>query len=462
MTLTPRQEEQAAWLTAHSCKYPRTTVQEAARVGLPLSYALAFLQKESSGTDQDGRAAFGLNLFGSDHVPNPIKGGTVSHVRYQQYLANRRAGRGMQGVGPCQLTWWEFQDHADQLGGCWKPAANMRVGFGIAKALIQKHGKQGGAARYNGVGPAAEDYGRDWVAKQRHWHELLEDVAGGHGPSRTPAKPETKPKAAPKPPPKDAGGGRAIILTSPYMKGRDVKRLQAALNARLRARKLGLQLTADGEYGPETHAAYRDVAYALGLNDATIGQGATIGAQRIIEDPDLRTPEQLALAKKRAAASGSVDKVLRWCESKVGTTESPAGSNRGKQIDKWQAEFDIHATYWCGAFVGYAVRRVGGVPIGNGVVYTPSILAAAHARTGGFAGFYPWKARKKGDLVLMRFPGGNSDPVHHVGIYAGDGFTIEGNTGSDNAGDQSNGGGVYKRRRDAGLIVGCARPRYQR
>ena len=55
MTLTPLQEARAKWLTQQGCKYPRTTVQEAARVGLPLSYALAFLQKESSGRDEHGR-----------------------------------------------------------------------------------------------------------------------------------------------------------------------------------------------------------------------------------------------------------------------------------------------------------------------------------------------------------------------------------------------------------------------
>jgi cell wall-associated NlpC family hydrolase len=61
----------------------------------------------------------------------------------------------------------------------------------------------------------------------------------------------------------------------------------------------------------------------------------------------------------------------------------------------------------------------------------------------------------------MRFPGGNSDPVHHVGIYIGKGYTIEGNTSSGTAGDQSNGGGVFKRKREANLVVGCARPRYR-
>src|SRR4051794_30203410 len=123
-------------IAAAGCKYPRITVEEAATVGLPLSYALAFLEKESSGTDSDGSRAFGLNLFGHDAVANPVKGGFVTESRYDEYLHHRRAGRGAQGVGPCQLTWWEFQDRADALGGCWKPECNMRVGFGVAKALI--------------------------------------------------------------------------------------------------------------------------------------------------------------------------------------------------------------------------------------------------------------------------------------------------------------------------------------
>ena len=60
----------------------------------------------------------------------------------------------------------------------------------------------------------------------------------------------------------------------------------------------------------------------------------------------------------------------------------------------------------------------------------------------------------------MRFPGGSHDPVHHVAIYAGNGVTIEGNTSSGNAGSQDNGGGVFRRKRPASVIVGCARPRY--
>jgi hypothetical protein len=159
-------------LDQHGLKYPRTTVEEALRVGLPLSYALAFLEKESSGRDADG-SAFGLNLFGNDSVRNPVKGGTVTAARYAEYLRNRKRGLGMNGVGPCQLTWFALQDLADDMGGCHKPRFNMRVGFAQAKGLIRQHGKHDGARRWNGSGPAAERYADDWLVKQRKWHELL-------------------------------------------------------------------------------------------------------------------------------------------------------------------------------------------------------------------------------------------------------------------------------------------------
>jgi len=169
----PRDDEQLiSRLAEMGLKYPRTTIEEARRVGLPLSFALAFLEKESSGRDGQG-AAFGLNLFGSDPVANPVKGGFVTEARYAEYLRNRKAGRGMQGVGPCQLTWYALQDMADHMGGCDKPRFNMRVGFAQAKALIRRYGKREGARRWNGSGAAAEHYADDWLAKQLRWHTRL-------------------------------------------------------------------------------------------------------------------------------------------------------------------------------------------------------------------------------------------------------------------------------------------------
>jgi hypothetical protein len=134
-----------------------------ASTGLPLSYMLALVEKET---------AF-QNLFGSDAVRNTVKGGRVTQARYTEYKRQRKAGLGMQGVGYTQLTWYALQDSADRLGGCWKPYPNLVVGAGNLKRLCNLYGKEKGAAAYNGTGPAAEAYGRDFVRKQEAWHRRV-------------------------------------------------------------------------------------------------------------------------------------------------------------------------------------------------------------------------------------------------------------------------------------------------
>lgn len=142
--------------------YPKTTVREAKRAGIPLSLACALLEQESSG---------GHNVFGHDPVKVPqIKGGEVTRSRYRRYKALRPT-HGMQGVGPMQLTWWTYQDAADKLGGCWKPAINMRVGFKLIKDLInQKDNMWTALKAYNGTGEAASRYASQVVSKQTAWH----------------------------------------------------------------------------------------------------------------------------------------------------------------------------------------------------------------------------------------------------------------------------------------------------
>src|SRR3954463_3241050 len=131
MALSAHDKALADMLQKRGLRFPDWTLAEARRVGIPLSYALAFLEKESTGRDQDGKQRFGLNLFGSDPVRNPEHGGFVTPKRYRNYVDHRKRGYGMQGVGPLQLTWWEFQDMADHEGGCWHPRFNMRVGFAL-------------------------------------------------------------------------------------------------------------------------------------------------------------------------------------------------------------------------------------------------------------------------------------------------------------------------------------------
>lgn len=128
--------------------------------GLPISLAASVLTQESGG---------GHNVWG--HDPTIFVGGydaknkhnygpNVTKNGYLAYKAQRgSAGQyGMQGVGPCQLTYFAFQDKADEAGGCWDVLANMRVGFQSLAANIRRDGLHAGVAAYNGSGPAAEHY----------------------------------------------------------------------------------------------------------------------------------------------------------------------------------------------------------------------------------------------------------------------------------------------------------------
>jgi uncharacterized protein YcbK (DUF882 family) len=163
-------------LQAGGIKAPEIAIAEARNAGLDLAYACALLEKESGG---------GANVFGHDRDANgryifPARDGAVAVTEelYREYKRRRGpTGKGgMQGVGPTQLTWWEFQDAADREGGCWKPAVNMRVGFRHLAALMRQHGEAEGAKRYNGSGAAAEAYSADLRAKARAWKARLAGV----------------------------------------------------------------------------------------------------------------------------------------------------------------------------------------------------------------------------------------------------------------------------------------------
>lgn len=137
----------------------------------------------------------------------------------------------------------------------------------------------------------------------------------------------------------------------------------------------------------------------------------------------------------------------------VGVTENPAGSNRGRLIDRWNtAACGVTGVYWCASFVHgmflEAGRNLpGGASVGN--------IRAWAASVGDIV------ARpRRGDLVCFEFGEGVYAYDDHIGHvervlalrWSGRTFTgwiqtIEGNTSSGVAGSQSNGGGVFRRRR---------------
>lgn len=150
----------------HGCRagLARIIVNNARRYGVPVSLAFALFEHE---------AGF-QKVFG--HDPTIYVGaGPVTKPKYMGYLSKRRASgnRLMQGVGEGQLTWWETQDLADRLGGCWTAEANVRVALMTLAARIHEYGYVAGIARYNGTGPAAQQYSVLVRSAARWWHDRL-------------------------------------------------------------------------------------------------------------------------------------------------------------------------------------------------------------------------------------------------------------------------------------------------
>jgi len=148
----------------HGAHYSLRIVLEARRARIPVSLGFALVEQESGFT----------NVFG--HDPTIYAGaGTVTKSRYLAYRRRRRASGNklMQGVGPCQLTWWEYQDAADRLGGCWIARYNIRLAFAHLAAQIEQHGLRAGIRAYNGSGSAADRYATRVLRLQRMWHQRL-------------------------------------------------------------------------------------------------------------------------------------------------------------------------------------------------------------------------------------------------------------------------------------------------
>lgn len=178
---TPRDiwlARRAKWAGAH---YALRIVLEARRAGIPISLGFALIEKESNFR----------NVYGHDPVRSvrprrpgmtdlaakltPVQGGPVTKVNYQVYKQRRQRGLGMQGVGPAQLTWHEYQDRADQRGGCWIPKHNIAVGFDVVAAHMRQSdgGVREAVRKYNGSGKAAENYAQDVMQRYVNWHNIL-------------------------------------------------------------------------------------------------------------------------------------------------------------------------------------------------------------------------------------------------------------------------------------------------
>jgi hypothetical protein len=235
--------------------------------------------------------------------------------------------------------------------------------------------------------------------------------------------------------------------------GDDVKRLQNALNARAAARRLP-GVAVDGEYGKLTDASVQRVARALGAMESTIQKpGATVGEQRLILNPALRTPAQLARAAKRKLSAVPPLRVRAYREAlrDLGVRER-GGNNRGPEVDKIIRENggDLGEP-WCGDAVARWYRRAGSRLVQRGWASTIWLLAR----------LAPVRSPLQGHVVVYDFGSGGAK---HTGVFerwlvVGESFTaIEGNTNATSSASDSGGGeGVHRRTRTVSQVAGFRR-----
>ncbi len=247
---------------------------------------------------------------------------------------------------------------------------------------------------------------------------------------------------------------RAIFLTSPLMRGEDVKEVQRRTGAK-----------PDGQYGAVSASAVARWKFYAGYPASEINNGIGIKGQRILFQLDPLPPAYRvrAVARRKAAAAQvnvaarAVDIMAGWANA--GYKERPAGSNVVPELVTLARKHGV--TYspgmgfpWCEWSANLAALIAGGKSARAGLVdrrwnaaYT--VTAVVNAQAGRFDSRLVTPASApKGAKVYFDFRAGG-DIVEHVGRLlrheGGQVVTVEGNTSVN--GSQDNGGAVLIRRR---------------
>lgn len=157
-----------------------------------------------------------------------------------------------------------------------------------------------------------------------------------------------------------------------------------------------------------------------------------------------------------AAAASPIARLISICTAMDGTREVPVDSNRGKQVQEFQAATSLEGTgwAWCAAFICWGFKKLGEemkLPFDR-----PTTAAAwgfeEWARDEGLKLYKPRTKILGGDIVMFTFS--------HIGLAIADEKngsvkTVEGNT---NQSGSREGGGVYIQNRAVSLIRSHVRP----
>lgn len=276
---------------------------------------------------------------------------------------------------------------------------------------------------------------------------------------------------------------RPLRVTTPLTDGGDVHGLQEALKAGLAHYKIDwLPLSVDGDFGPQTLHAARFYSWVIGLgrrHHKAIKSGLLPKAtQTLLRNPEKRSRVERARAKRRQPRLAAIRKAqsqgpaaaIAYARSFIGTTEAPAGSNTGPThvnhkgqpggVTFWENYWGLGACYWCLCFACYCVKAIGGAKIAGNCTYSVAIEGYARNHENGWVQV-PIAEARPGDISIWKFEGPSAASDHgELVVEAGVREDIGGNTGSDNSGSQSNGGGVFAKQRDLSQCSMVCRPLY--
>lgn len=149
--------------------------------------------------------------------------------------------------------------------------------------------------------------------------------------------------------------------------------------------------------------------------------------------------------------------LLDIAKAELGTVEAPVNKTK---YGKW---YGLNGQPWCAMFVSWCFNQAG---LSKSIAaQSPKGFASCDAGLKWFAKkgkLIPVGQAKPGDIVFFQFD--DDAQPDHVGIVTSNNRVtknlncIEGNTSSGNAGSQSNGDGVYKRKRSYSLVMAVVRP----
>lgn len=237
---------------------------------------------------------------------------------------------------------------------------------------------------------------------------------------------------------------RVLSLTSPRMKGNDVK------NAQRRLREYGAWTgKIDGVFGEQTARACSQAKWTLGYREKNIRP--TYGTSLDEYLSGKRKPNRWMLRRAKARKPKNLGAAaLVVAKSYIGTKESPPDSNR-TMFSNWYGIIGP----WCLMFVTYCFNNVGAKHFKPGVrwAYCPYMVNDARAQRYGLT-VVPKDKVQPGDIVLFDWK--NDGISDHVGIVEtkpnryGDFKSVEGNT---SMGNDSDGGAVMLRQRNTKQVI---------